>query len=319
MTIIDRTDLYHYLFDGDPLSHQGQLAQIEAGSEVFNLLKQEKETNEKLNQEIRSLISENNSIKFENPNLKARVNELRNNTDAYSDQIDSEWERSKKTCHFKNWVPPTWRKVDLQNKYSPLLSAPSETESDHFTTYVIRDRDNIKPSFEEQLQTVHLQRKVNFLQQKLVEKSKAIPTNDTPEHRTAKKISRKTNIKDTNTNSSTQTKITVHEKRTGQDRRIVNTQTQGKDPPCAEKLNKDQPEKYKKTNFFIAGDSMLNYSEGQRLSNKKRVTKIHAFPGATTEDMVDLVRPLAYRSPNYLIIHAGTNDLIDFTAKDINC
>ena len=62
---------------------------------------------------------------------------------------------------------------------------------------------------------------------------------------------------------------------------------------------------------------MLNYIEGQRLSNKKRVTKIHAFPGATTEDMFDLVRRLAYRSPDYLIIHAGTNDLIDLTAKDI--
>ena len=41
---------------------------------------------------------------------------------------------------------------------------------------------------------------------------------------------------------------------------------------------------------------MLNYIEGQRLSNKKRVTKIHAFPGATTDYMVDFVRPLAYRS-----------------------
>ena len=39
---------------------------------------------------------------------------------------------------------------------------------------------------------------------------------------------------------------------------------------------------------------MLNHIEGQRLSNKKRVTKIHAFQGATTEDMVDFVRPLAY-------------------------
>ena len=62
---------------------------------------------------------------------------------------------------------------------------------------------------------------------------------------------------------------------------------------------------------------MLNHTEGQRLSNKKRVTKVYAFPGATTEDMVDFVRPLAYQSPDYLIIHAGTNDLIDFTAKDI--
>ena len=88
-----------------------------------------------------------------------------------------------------------------------------------------------------------MQRKVNFLQQKLVEKSKAIPTNDKPEHSTAKRISPKTNIKANNTNSSTQTKITVDQKKTGQGRRIVNTQTQGKDPPCAEKLNKDQPGK----------------------------------------------------------------------------
>ena len=152
---------------------------------------------------------------------------------------------------------------------------------------------NLKPSFEEQLQTVHLQRKVNFLQQKLVEKSKAIPTNDKPEHSTAKKISPKTNIKANNTNSSTQTKITVDQKKTGQGRRIVNAQTQGKDPPCAEKRNKDQHAKYKKTNFIIAGDSMLNYIEGQRLSNKKRFRKIHDFPGATTEDMYDFMRSLA--------------------------
>ena len=117
--------------------------------------------------------------------MKAKVSELRNAIDGYSDQIDNKWERPKKTYHPKNRVPPTWGKVDLQNKYSPMLSAPSETESDDFSTYVTRNRHNLKPSFEEQLQTVHLQRKVNFLQQKLVEKSKAIPTNDKPEHGTA--------------------------------------------------------------------------------------------------------------------------------------
>ena len=206
-------------------------------------MKQEKETYEKLNQEIRSLIGENISIKFENLTLKAKVNELRNTIDAYSDQIDNEWERPKKTCHPKNRVPPTWGKVDLQNKYSPLLSALSENESDDFPTYVTTNRHNLKPSFEEQLQTVHLHRKVNFLQQKLVEKSKAIPTNDKPEHSTAKRISPKTNIKANNTNSSTQTKITADQKKTGQGRRIVNTQTQAKDPLSAEKLNKDQPGK----------------------------------------------------------------------------
>ena len=145
--------------------------------------------------------------------MKAKVNELTNTIDAYSDQIDNEWERPKKTRHPKQLVPPTWGKLDLQNKYSPLLSAPSETESDDFPTYVTRNRHNLKPSFEEQLQTVHLQRKVNFLQQKLVEKSKAIPTNDKSEHSTAKKISPKTNIKANNINSSTHTKITVDQRK----------------------------------------------------------------------------------------------------------
>ena len=61
---------------------------------------------------------------------------------------------------------------------------------------------------------------------------------------------------------------------------------------------------------------MLNHIEGSRVSNKKRSTKVHAFPGAITEDMIDFIRPLAFRNPGYLIIHARTNDLINFSTKD---
>ena len=61
---------------------------------------------------------------------------------------------------------------------------------------------------------------------------------------------------------------------------------------------------------------MLNHIEGSRLSNKKRSTKVHAFPGAATEDMIDFIRPLAFRNPDCLIIHAGTSDLINFSTKD---
>ena len=32
--------------------------------------------------------------------------------------------------------------------------------------------------------------------------------------------------------------------------------------------------------------------------------------------MIDFIRPLAFRNPDYLIIHAGTNNLINFSTTD---
>ena len=74
---------------------------------------------------------------------------------------------------------------------------------------------------------------------------------------------------------------------------------------------------HKKTLITIAGDSMLNYIEGQKLSNRTKATKVHSFPGATSEDMLDFIRPLAYRNPGSIIVHAGTNDLTELTTKEI--
>ena len=33
------------------------------------------------------------------------------------------------------------------------------------------------------------------------------------------------------------------------------------------------------------------------------------MPGADTQDIIDFIKPLLKRSPKYLIIHAGTNDI----------
>ena len=64
---------------------------------------------------------------------------------------------------------------------------------------------------------------------------------------------------------------------------------------------------------------MLNYIEGQKLSNRTRATKVHSFPGAISDDMLDfmIIRPLAYRNPDIIIVHAGTNDLTELTTKEI--
>ena len=61
---------------------------------------------------------------------------------------------------------------------------------------------------------------------------------------------------------------------------------------------------------------ILNHTEGPRLSNKRRHTKVHSFSGVSTEDMIDFIKPLAYRNLDYLIINAGTNDLGHLSLKD---
>ena len=74
---------------------------------------------------------------------------------------------------------------------------------------------------------------------------------------------------------------------------------------------------HKKTLITIAGDSMLNYIDGQKLSNRTRATKVHSFPGATSDDLLYYIRPLAYRNPDSIIVHAGTDDLTELTTKEI--
>ena len=49
---------------------------------------------------------------------------------------------------------------------------------------------------------------------------------------------------------------------------------------------------HKKTLITIAGDYMLNYIEGQKLSNRTRATKVQFFPGATSDDMLEFITPL---------------------------
>ena len=71
-------------------------------------------------------------------------------------------------------------KVDIDNKYNTLLELNSESDSDpesisaNSTISGINSKSNSHPqkqSYEEQLHTVHLQRKINYLQLKLKKKS----------------------------------------------------------------------------------------------------------------------------------------------------
>ena len=63
---------------------------------------------------------------------------------------------------------------------------------------------------------------------------------------------------------------------------------------------------------IIAGDSMLKFINGRKLSSQisnKGLTYVKAFPGATVEDMSDYIMPSLRRKPEEVILHVSTNNL----------
>ena len=64
------------------------------------------------------------------------------------------------------------------------------------------------------------------------------------------------------------------------------------------------------------GDSILNGVIERNLSNDQSV-KVTKFPGATVDDLRHHVLPIIRKQPKYIIIHAGTNDAVKFTSRDI--
>ena len=60
--------------------------------------------------------------------------------------------------------------------------------------------------------------------------------------------------------------------------------------------------------IIIVGDSMIKHVNGCEVSRDNSV-KIRCHPGATTDDIIDYVRPTARKKPDMIIIHTGTNDI----------
>ena len=59
---------------------------------------------------------------------------------------------------------------------------------------------------------------------------------------------------------------------------------------------------------MIAGDSVLKHLQGHKIPRNSRV-KVSSFPGCTTEDMHDFIKPLLRKNPDETILHVGTNSL----------
>ena len=54
---------------------------------------------------------------------------------------------------------------------------------------------------------------------------------------------------------------------------------------------------------------MVKYLKPNDLASSKNFVKISTQSGATTEDMLNHIKPVVRKKPDTVIIHTGTNDL----------
>ena len=64
----------------------------------------------------------------------------------------------------------------------------------------------------------------------------------------------------------------------------------------------------KRKEVFIVGDSILRNLQGRKISRSAKV-KVSSFPGCTTMDMRDHIKPILRRNPDAIVMHVGTNSL----------
>ena len=69
--------------------------------------------------------------------------------------------------------------------------------------------------------------------------------------------------------------------------------------------------KTKKKTVVIVGDSIVRNVPSRSLNQslKEYFSVVKSFPGATTQDMKDYIKPTISRKPDMVILHTGTNDL----------
>ena len=63
-----------------------------------------------------------------------------------------------------------------------------------------------------------------------------------------------------------------------------------------------------KNSVIIAGDSIVEYFTGPGTSKKNHV-KIKINLGATTEHIIDYIKPSIHKTLDFSLLHSGTNDL----------
>ena len=60
---------------------------------------------------------------------------------------------------------------------------------------------------------------------------------------------------------------------------------------------------------IIAGDSMVKHLNGYKMSTRNLKIQVSTFPGCSTLDMEDYLKPIIRKKPDKLVVHVGTNSL----------
>ena len=60
---------------------------------------------------------------------------------------------------------------------------------------------------------------------------------------------------------------------------------------------------------------MLSSNEERGNSKRDRKAKVKNFPGATIDDMYEHIKPLLNNCPDRIILHVGTNSMVNEASK----
>ena len=168
------------------------------------------------------------------------------------------WEKPKRPV--KSFFPPTWE-TPTSNRYNKLQSDEKNT--------TVNDNSTNDP-FEIQLTNVKLKRKIQYLQ-KNVEGSQP-PSGNTLGHEGQKTPANALKRSNTSRSTSHEDLSNAHMKNNRQNQRT---------------LRKEEG-----SSTYVVGDSMINGMDERKMSNRRRIIKVRAHPGASISDMLDYLRPI---------------------------
>ena len=64
-----------------------------------------------------------------------------------------------------------------------------------------------------------------------------------------------------------------------------------------------------KKKVIVVGDSITKFLRSDELSTSERSVTVMKYPGCSTEDMIDYIKPIARKKPDTILLHVGTNIL----------